>query len=108
DSMPPSPVHDRYHSREGYHVVPPPYTGTFMPPKPNLVFYDAPTTNKTVLVVLNVEPKNESKGEPMDTQKAPSFVQPSKQVKTPSPSVEPVEHPTLAKNLRKDIPKSRG
>nr|GEU51450.1 hypothetical protein [Tanacetum cinerariifolium] len=25
-----------YQSRDGYHVVPPPYTGTFMPPKPDL------------------------------------------------------------------------
>nr|GFB26217.1 hypothetical protein [Tanacetum cinerariifolium] len=26
----------------GYHVVPPPYTGTFMPPKLDLVFNTAP------------------------------------------------------------------
>nr|GEZ99052.1 hypothetical protein [Tanacetum cinerariifolium] len=32
-SMPTSLVHDRYQSGEGYHVVPPPYTGTFMPGK---------------------------------------------------------------------------
>nr|GEX16639.1 hypothetical protein [Tanacetum cinerariifolium] len=40
-----SPVHDRYKSGEGYHVVSPPYTGTFMPLKPDLVFHDAPTAN---------------------------------------------------------------
>nr|GEX85608.1 hypothetical protein [Tanacetum cinerariifolium] len=100
-SMPTSPVHDRYKSREGYHVDPPPYTGTFMPPKSDLVFYDAFTANETVPTVLNVEPsttnpnkdlsqlnrpsvpiikdwvsdsKDESDGEPMPTQKAPSFV----------------------------------
>nr|GEV22357.1 hypothetical protein [Tanacetum cinerariifolium] len=28
---------------DGYHVVPPPYTGTFMPPKPDLVSNTAPT-----------------------------------------------------------------
>nr|GEW89948.1 ribonuclease H-like domain-containing protein [Tanacetum cinerariifolium] len=55
-SMPTSPVHDRYKSGEGYHVVPPPYTGTFMPPKPDLVFHDAFTASETVLTVLNVEP----------------------------------------------------
>nr|GFB90941.1 hypothetical protein [Tanacetum cinerariifolium] len=55
-SMPTSPVYDRYKSGEGYHVVPPPYTGTFMPPKPNLVFHDAPTASKTVPTVFNVEP----------------------------------------------------
>ncbi|GKD82020.1 ribonuclease H-like domain-containing protein, partial [Tanacetum coccineum] len=32
-----SQVNDRYKTGEGYHVVPPPYTGNFMPPKPDLV-----------------------------------------------------------------------
>nr|GEU56842.1 putative ribonuclease H-like domain-containing protein [Tanacetum cinerariifolium] len=27
---------------DGYHAVPPPYTGTFMPPKPDLIFHNAP------------------------------------------------------------------
>nr|GEY64230.1 ribonuclease H-like domain-containing protein [Tanacetum cinerariifolium] len=47
-SMPTSLVHDRYKSGEGYHVVPPPYTRTSMPSKPDLVFHDAPTTHETV------------------------------------------------------------
>nr|GEW95933.1 ribonuclease H-like domain-containing protein [Tanacetum cinerariifolium] len=51
-----SPVHDRYKSGEGYHAIPPLYTRTFMPPKPNLVFYDTLTVNETVLTVLHVEP----------------------------------------------------
>nr|GEU71525.1 hypothetical protein [Tanacetum cinerariifolium] len=38
----------------GYHVVPPPYTGTFMPPKPDLVFNTAPTTVKTDHHAFNV------------------------------------------------------
>nr|GEX71534.1 hypothetical protein [Tanacetum cinerariifolium] len=46
----------RYKSGEGYHAVPPPYIGTFMPLKPDLVFYDTPTVNETVLTVLHVEP----------------------------------------------------
>nr|GEV16581.1 hypothetical protein [Tanacetum cinerariifolium] len=33
-------VNDKYNTGEGYHVVPPPYTGNFMPPKPDLVFAD--------------------------------------------------------------------
>nr|GEY79516.1 hypothetical protein [Tanacetum cinerariifolium] len=41
---------------EGYHVVPPPYTETFMPLKPDLVFHDAPTTSETIPNVLNVKP----------------------------------------------------
>nr|GFA38053.1 hypothetical protein [Tanacetum cinerariifolium] len=44
----------------------------------------------------------------MPTQKAPGFVQTSKHVKTLRPSVKPVEHHTLAKNLKKYIPMSRG
>nr|GEX06081.1 hypothetical protein [Tanacetum cinerariifolium] len=134
-SMPTSPVHNRYKSREGYHAVPPPYTGTFMPPKPDLVFHDAHTASETVNNILNVEPsttkpnkdlshsnrpsapiikdwvsnsKDKSEGEPMPTQKAPSFVLTSEHVKTPRPSVKLVEHPTLASNLRIDISKSRG
>ncbi|GKD10206.1 putative ribonuclease H-like domain-containing protein [Tanacetum coccineum] len=35
-----SQVNDKYKTCEGYHAVPPPYTGNFMPPKPNLVLAD--------------------------------------------------------------------
>nr|GEU60198.1 hypothetical protein [Tanacetum cinerariifolium] len=48
ESVPTSPVHDRYKLGEGYHAVPPPYIGTFMPPKPDLVFHDASTVSETV------------------------------------------------------------
>nr|GEV25817.1 hypothetical protein [Tanacetum cinerariifolium] len=135
ESMPPSPVYDRYKSGEGYHVVLPPYIGTFMPLKPDFVFHDASTTNEIVLTAFNVEPsttkpnkdlsqsnrpsapiiedwvsdsEDESEGEHMPTQKVPSFVQTSKHVKTLRPSVKPVEYPIPDDNLRKDIPKSRG
>ncbi|GJY33977.1 putative ribonuclease H-like domain-containing protein, partial [Tanacetum coccineum] len=33
-------VNDKYKTGEGYHVVPPPYTGNFMPPKPDLILAD--------------------------------------------------------------------
>nr|GEX79673.1 hypothetical protein [Tanacetum cinerariifolium] len=39
DSWPPSNLYDRFVPSGGYHVVPPPMNGTFMPPKPDLVFY---------------------------------------------------------------------
>nr|GFA34351.1 hypothetical protein [Tanacetum cinerariifolium] len=42
DSWPPSNLYDRFVPSGGYHAVPPPYTGTFMPPKLNLVFHTAP------------------------------------------------------------------
>nr|GEX00791.1 hypothetical protein [Tanacetum cinerariifolium] len=40
--VPKNPENDRYRTGEGYHVVPPPYTGTFMPSKPDLVITDDP------------------------------------------------------------------
>nr|GEY85813.1 ribonuclease H-like domain-containing protein [Tanacetum cinerariifolium] len=38
-----SSLYDRFQSNDGYHACPPLYTGTFMPPKPDLVFNNAPT-----------------------------------------------------------------
>ncbi|GJZ91104.1 hypothetical protein Tco_0663031 [Tanacetum coccineum] len=35
-----SKVNDKHKTGEGYHAVPPPYTGNFVPPKPNLVLAD--------------------------------------------------------------------
>nr|GEV39546.1 hypothetical protein [Tanacetum cinerariifolium] len=55
DSLPPSPIYDRYQSGDGHHVVPPPNTGTFMPPIPDVVFHDAPNGNETVHIAFNVE-----------------------------------------------------
>nr|GEU74644.1 hypothetical protein [Tanacetum cinerariifolium] len=55
ESLSPSPIYDGYRSGDGYHVVPPPYTRTFMPPKPNLVFHDAPNVNETVHTAFNIE-----------------------------------------------------
>nr|GEY87935.1 hypothetical protein [Tanacetum cinerariifolium] len=113
--------------REGYHAVSPPYTGTFMPPKPDLVFHDAPTVNETVPSAFNVklsttkptqdlsqsnrpsapliedwvsDSEDNSEGESKHTQIAPSFVQPTEHVKTPRPSVKTVEHLILSDHLR--------
>nr|GEY18757.1 ribonuclease H-like domain-containing protein [Tanacetum cinerariifolium] len=55
-SVPTSPVHDRYKSGEGYHAVPPPYIGTFMPVEPDLVFHDVSIVSETVPTIFNVEP----------------------------------------------------
>nr|GFD01549.1 hypothetical protein [Tanacetum cinerariifolium] len=54
-SMPSILAYDRYQSREGYHAIPHPYIGTFMPSKPDLVFSNAPTANETVLTAFHVE-----------------------------------------------------
>nr|GFB13362.1 ribonuclease H-like domain-containing protein [Tanacetum cinerariifolium] len=42
DSWPPSNLYDRFVPNGGYHVVPPLVAGTFMPPKPDLVFHTPP------------------------------------------------------------------
>nr|GEX67446.1 hypothetical protein [Tanacetum cinerariifolium] len=47
ETLPSSPIYDRYHSGNGYHVVPPLYTGTLMPPNPDLVFNNAPNAVET-------------------------------------------------------------
>nr|GEV63728.1 hypothetical protein [Tanacetum cinerariifolium] len=94
DNVPTSPVHDRYKSGEGYHAVPPPYTRTFMPPKPDLVFNDAPNASE---IVTNVVPV-----------KSHTY-KPSKDISKPlRVSVKPVEHPKEAKNLKTENQKSRG
>nr|GEX80747.1 hypothetical protein [Tanacetum cinerariifolium] len=41
-------VNDKYNTCEGYHAVPPPYTGNFMPPKPDLVFADEHVVNESI------------------------------------------------------------
>nr|GEV76938.1 hypothetical protein [Tanacetum cinerariifolium] len=53
--VPPSPIYDMYQSGNVYHVVPLPYTGTFMPPKPDLVFNTAPNDVETDHSAFNVK-----------------------------------------------------
>nr|GFB03701.1 ribonuclease H-like domain-containing protein [Tanacetum cinerariifolium] len=43
DSWPPSNLYDRFVPSGGYHAVPPPMSGTSMPPKPDLVFHTPPS-----------------------------------------------------------------
>nr|GEW03164.1 hypothetical protein [Tanacetum cinerariifolium] len=54
DSWPPSNLYDRFVPSGGYHAVPPPYTGTFMPPKPDLVLHTAPS-DETEHLAFNVQ-----------------------------------------------------
>nr|GFB01075.1 ribonuclease H-like domain-containing protein [Tanacetum cinerariifolium] len=68
--------------------------------------YDRPSAPLIEDWVSDSEDKFE--GEPKHTQNEPSFVEPTKHVKTPKPSVKIGEHPILVDHLRKDIPKSRG
>nr|GEU68128.1 putative ribonuclease H-like domain-containing protein [Tanacetum cinerariifolium] len=75
---------------DGYHDVPPPYTKTFMPPKPDLVYNNAPTAVETDHPALTVS-DSEDESETKTPQIVPSFVQSTEQVKSPRPSVQHVE-----------------
>nr|GEZ19432.1 putative ribonuclease H-like domain-containing protein [Tanacetum cinerariifolium] len=130
ESLPPSLIYDRYQSGDGYHVVPLPYTETFMPPKRDLVFHNAPNDVETVHTTFNVElsptkpdkdlsptPRplesiiedwvsdSEDDSEAKIPQNIPSFVQPNEQVKHLRPSVKPVETSIPAANPKTAISK---
>nr|GEV20260.1 putative ribonuclease H-like domain-containing protein [Tanacetum cinerariifolium] len=132
NNFPVSPIYDRYHSGDGYHAIPPPYTGTFMPPKPDLVFHDAPNVTEINHNAFNVELRpskpekdlshthrpsapiiedwvsdSEDNSEAKIPQNALSFIQPIKQVKTPRPSVKTVETSIPTANTKTAIPKPK-
>nr|GEU90889.1 hypothetical protein [Tanacetum cinerariifolium] len=112
NSVPKSPENDRYKIGEGYHVVPPLYTETCMPSKPDLVFNDAPNDSESVANVFHVE-SNEIQIESVPKQKEPSFVPSFEHVKTPREiEIEyvpkTVEHLKQAENLRTNNQESRG
>nr|GEZ29327.1 hypothetical protein [Tanacetum cinerariifolium] len=54
ETWPPSNLYDRFIPSGGYHDVPPSYTGTFMPPKLDLVFHIAPSA-ETKHLAFNVQ-----------------------------------------------------
>nr|GEZ26235.1 hypothetical protein [Tanacetum cinerariifolium] len=57
DSWPPSNLYDRFVPSGGYHVIPPPVAGTFMPPKPDLVFHTPPSDeNKHLAFNVQLSP----------------------------------------------------
>nr|GEW46827.1 hypothetical protein [Tanacetum cinerariifolium] len=99
-------MNDRYKSGKGYHVVSPPYTRTFMPPKPHLVFIDAPNASESVAHEIS-DSEDETEIEYVLKQKETSFVPTSEHVKTPRTSVKEVKHPKQAENLRTVNQKSR-
>nr|GEY11959.1 ribonuclease H-like domain-containing protein [Tanacetum cinerariifolium] len=53
--VPKNSENDRYKPGEGYHAVPPSYTGTFLPPKLDLVFTNDPNASESIANVFNVE-----------------------------------------------------
>nr|GEW09428.1 hypothetical protein [Tanacetum cinerariifolium] len=81
NTVPKNPENDRYKTGEGYHAIPPPYTGAFLSPKPDLVFTDDPNASESVANVFNVE-SNETEIESVPKQREPTFVKSFKHVKT--------------------------
>nr|GEX16771.1 hypothetical protein [Tanacetum cinerariifolium] len=135
ESWAPSSLYDRFQPSDGYHVVPPPYTGTFMPPKHDLVFNTAPTTVETDHPTFNVQlsptkPKqdvshahrptapiiedwvsdSEDEAETKAPQIVPSFVQSTEQLKSPRNYVQHVETsiPAATPKLSSPKPPSSG
>nr|GEV15467.1 ribonuclease H-like domain-containing protein [Tanacetum cinerariifolium] len=130
ESLPSSPIYDRYQSGNGYHVVPPPYTGTFMPPKPDLVFNNAPNDVETDHHAFNVKlsptkPDNhlshthrpsspiiedwvsdsKDESETKTPQNVFIFIQPTEPVKSPRPFVQHVETSIPSATPKTAIPK---
>nr|GEY96372.1 E3 ubiquitin ligase BIG BROTHER-related [Tanacetum cinerariifolium] len=126
---------DRYKIGEGYHVVFPPYTGNFLPPKLDLVFNDDTNASESGTNVINVESsehktskdkskthrpdapiiedwlsdsEDETEIESMPQQREPIFVKCTEHVKISRESVKKVEHNKQAENLRTNNQKSRG
>ncbi|GKA45792.1 hypothetical protein Tco_0738588 [Tanacetum coccineum] len=94
-----SQVNDKYKSCERYHVVPPPYTGNFMPPKPDLVFADKDE------YISDSESENEI--ESKSRQRKPSnakveFVKSNERVKSSRESVKKIENNKKAEYPRKN------
>nr|GEY94220.1 hypothetical protein [Tanacetum cinerariifolium] len=128
----PSSPSDRLQPSGGYHVVPPPITGTFMPPKPNLVFHTAPIDVETDHSAFTVQLSpskpaqelshitrllapiiedwvfdSEDESKTNDPQSVPSFVQSTEQVKTPRHFVQSVEAHIPDATLKPTCPKSK-
>nr|GFB57524.1 hypothetical protein [Tanacetum cinerariifolium] len=82
DSWPPSNLYDRFVLSGGYHVVPPPMTGTFMPSKPDLPEQDLPSIPSAPIIEDWVS-NSEEEAMPQVTKDVPSFAQSPELVKSP-------------------------
>nr|GEX91175.1 retrovirus-related Pol polyprotein from transposon TNT 1-94 [Tanacetum cinerariifolium] len=127
----PSSLYDRFQPSGGYHAVPTPSTGTFMPPKPDLFFHTAPiaaatdhsaftvqlsptkpaqdlsnTNGPTAPIIEDWVSDSEDESKNKASQIVPSFVQSSEQVKTPRHSVQQVETTIPAATPKLASPKS--
>nr|GEY46836.1 hypothetical protein [Tanacetum cinerariifolium] len=112
----------KFQPSDEFHAIPLPYTGTFMPPKPVLVFNASPTDVETdhpafTVKISPTKPNqdlsltnrsstpiiedwvsdSEDESETKAPQIVPSFVQPTKQVKSPRHSIQHIKAFILTK-----------
>nr|GFB21626.1 hypothetical protein [Tanacetum cinerariifolium] len=122
DSWPPSNLYDRFVPSGGYHAVPPPVTGTFMPPKLDLVFHTPPSDeNEHLAFNVQISPSkpeldlssrpsapiikdwvSDSREDnmPQVSKDVPSFAQSSELVKSPRHSAPPQSQSVLTTAAR--------
>ncbi|GKA58166.1 hypothetical protein Tco_0757354, partial [Tanacetum coccineum] len=111
-----SQVNDKHKTGEGYHAVPPPYTGNIMPPNPNLILADEKeyvfseskpkSVSEPLIKVWISDNEDENETEFKSKQRKPSFakiefVKSNEHVKTPRESVKKVKNNKKAKYPRK-------
>nr|GEZ32441.1 hypothetical protein [Tanacetum cinerariifolium]GEZ60670.1 hypothetical protein [Tanacetum cinerariifolium] len=130
NKVPKNSENDMYKIGEGYHVVPLPHTGTFLPPKHDLVFTDDSNASDPLDKVFNVESstnkpskdmskthrpaspiikdwisdfEDETEIESVPKQREHSFVTSSEHVKSSRESAKKVKHHKQAAHLRTNI-----
>ncbi|GKA87585.1 hypothetical protein Tco_0809349 [Tanacetum coccineum] len=105
-----SQVNDKYKTGLGYHAVPHPFTGNFMPPKPDLIFADMNehVVSESVTSVPAVATSEAKTSESKPNFAKVEFVKPNEQVKSPRKSVKQEEHNRQAEHPRKNSQSPRG
>nr|GFB94048.1 hypothetical protein [Tanacetum cinerariifolium] len=87
DSWPLSNLYDRFVPIGGYHAVPPPVSGTFMPPKPDLLSLTKPeqdlSSRPSAPIIEDWVSDSEEDDMPQVTKDVPSFAQSTELVKSP-------------------------
>ncbi|GJV00392.1 putative reverse transcriptase domain-containing protein [Tanacetum coccineum] len=68
-----SPVNDRFKTGEGFHAVPPPYTGNYMPSRPDLSFAGLDDSVYKTKVKWDTDSDNDSVFRPKSDQTKPKF-----------------------------------
>ncbi|GJW36064.1 ribonuclease H-like domain-containing protein [Tanacetum coccineum] len=101
-----SQENDMYKTSEGYHVVPPPYTRNFMPPKSDLVLVDE--DEYVFIWISDSEDENETEPKSKSSFAKVEFVKSNEHEKTPKECVKKVGNNKQAKYPSKNSQSPRG